>query len=79
MKDQDVGTGGRLEVESGDGGGMDSSVEMAEELIDAKNCIDMGLGVGHHLLHDVEIWGSGADIGQSTSTTSNDDAHETSR
>ena len=49
---------------------MDSSVEIAKDLI------DMGLGVGDYLFHDVEIWGSGADIGQSTSKTSNDDAHD---
>ena len=30
VKDQDVGTGGRLDVESGNGGGMDSSVEIAK-------------------------------------------------
>ena len=30
VKSQDVGTGGRREVESGNGGGMDSSVEIAK-------------------------------------------------
>ena len=44
MRDQDVGTGGGPEVESGDGGGMDSSVEIAEELIDATHLIDVGFG-----------------------------------
>ena len=41
MKDQDVGVGGRLEVESGNGGGMDSSVKIAEDVIDAKNVVGM--------------------------------------
>ena len=59
MKDQDVGTGRRLDVESGHGEGMDESVEVAkvfcdaekcvdkefaEDCIDAKNCVHMGLG-----------------------------------
>ena len=70
MRDQEVGMDGRLEVERRDGGGMDSSVGIAKDLI------DVGLGVGDSLFHDVEIWGSGADMGHSTSKTSNDDAHE---
>ena len=44
-KDQDVGTGG------GNGGGMDSSVEIAEDLFDAKNLVDMGFGVGVYLFN----------------------------
>ena len=78
VKDQHVGTGGRLEVESGDGGVIDSSVEIAEDVIDAKKLVDteitedfidakkfvdMGLGVGAYLFNGVEMWGSGADIG----------------
>ena len=47
---------------------MHASVEIAKELI------GIGFGIGDYLFHDVEIWGSGADIGQSTSKTSNDDA-----
>ena len=39
----------KLEVERGDGGGMDSSAEIAKELI------DMGFGVGDYLFRDVEI------------------------
>ena len=31
---------GRREVESGDGGGMDSSVETAKVLSDAEKCVD---------------------------------------
>ena len=42
----------------------------------ATDLIDMGLGVGDSLFHDVEIWGSGTDIGQSTSNASNDNAHD---
>ena len=63
-KDQDVGTGGRLEVESGIGEGMDSSVVFAEDFIDANNLVDMGFGVGVYLFNGVEVWGSGADIRQ---------------
>ena len=48
---------------------MDSSLEIAENVIDAQMFVDMGLGVGDYLFHDVEIWGS-------TSKTSNDDAHD---
>ena len=40
MKDQDVGTGGRFEVESGDGGRMDSSVEIAKVFGDAEKWVD---------------------------------------
>jgi hypothetical protein len=40
VKDQDAGTGGRLEVESGNGGGMDSSVEIAKVFHDEKKCVE---------------------------------------
>ena len=85
---QGVGTGGRLEVERGDGGGMHSSVdfakvfgdaekcvdkEIAEDCIDADHFVDMGFGVGVRLFNGVEMWGSGADMGHSSS---NDDAHD---
>ena len=36
----------------------------------------MGFGIGDSLFHDASIWGSGADMGHSTSKTSNDDAHD---
>ena len=73
MKDQDAGAGGRLEVESGNGGGMDSSVEIAEVFMDTKKFVDMECGVGVYLFNGVEVWGSGADMRQSTSK---DDAHD---
>ena len=47
--------------------------EIAEELMDATNFVDVGLGVGVYLFEGVEMRGSGSDMGQSTS---NDDAHD---
>ena len=52
---------------------MDSSVEIAEDFMDTKNCVDTGLGVGVYLFNGVEVWGSGAGMRQSTSK---DDAHD---